>query len=98
MTVGHRGRLKALAIEDVETPATCASAKTRSKIDTSVLALIWRTITSPAPRELVVRARQAFDRHRLPASHASSVCRSPASVPPLGARRIDLSRLTDKYG
>jgi hypothetical protein len=38
--------LKALAIDDIETPA--------------VLALIWTTTHSPALRELLLHSRQAF--------------------------------------
>jgi DNA-binding transcriptional LysR family regulator len=46
MVAGHDGRLKALAIDDIETPA--------------VLALIWTTTKSPALRELLRHSRRAF--------------------------------------
>jgi len=46
MAAGHNGRLKALAIDDIETPA--------------VLALIWTTTQSPALQELLLHSRRAF--------------------------------------
>jgi DNA-binding transcriptional LysR family regulator len=46
MAASHHGRLKALAIDDIETPA--------------VLALIWTTTKSPALRELLLHSRRAF--------------------------------------
>jgi DNA-binding transcriptional LysR family regulator len=46
MTDRHDGRLAAVAIEDIETPA--------------VLALIWTRTPSPALRELLVHCRDAF--------------------------------------
>jgi len=46
MTAKYDGRLKALPIEDIETPAT--------------LALIWKPTHSPALRELLVHTRAAF--------------------------------------
>ena len=46
MAASHGGRLKALAIDDIETPA--------------VLALIWARTKSPALRELLLHSRQAF--------------------------------------
>ena len=46
MAASHHGRLKALAIDDIETPA--------------VLALIWTTAQSPALRNLLLHSRQAF--------------------------------------
>jgi DNA-binding transcriptional LysR family regulator len=46
MVASHHGRLKALAIDDIETPA--------------VLALIWTTTKSPALRELLLHSRRAF--------------------------------------
>jgi DNA-binding transcriptional LysR family regulator len=48
MTAKHDGRLKALTIDDIETPAT--------------LALIWKPVHSPALRELLVHTRKAFAR------------------------------------
>jgi DNA-binding transcriptional LysR family regulator len=48
MAVGHAGRLKALPIDDIETPA--------------VLALIWTTTDSPALRELLLQSRQTLTR------------------------------------
>jgi DNA-binding transcriptional LysR family regulator len=52
MAASYEGRLKALALEDVDAPA--------------VLALVWAAQKSPALRELVVHSREAFA-HRLPA-------------------------------
>jgi len=46
MAANHQGRLTALGIDDVETPA--------------VLALIWARTPNPALRELVQHSRQAF--------------------------------------
>jgi DNA-binding transcriptional LysR family regulator len=46
MAASHHGRLKALAIDDIEIPA--------------VLALIWATTKSPALRELLLHSRRAF--------------------------------------
>jgi DNA-binding transcriptional LysR family regulator len=46
MAASHHGRLNALVIDDIETPA--------------VLALIWTTAKSPALRELLRHCRQAF--------------------------------------
>jgi DNA-binding transcriptional LysR family regulator len=46
MATGYAGRLKAIALDDVETPA--------------VLALISTTTKSPALRELLVRCHEAF--------------------------------------
>jgi DNA-binding transcriptional LysR family regulator len=46
MAASHNGRLKPLAIDDIETPA--------------VLALIWTTTKSPALRELLLHSRRAF--------------------------------------
>jgi DNA-binding transcriptional LysR family regulator len=46
MTAGYDGRLKALAIDDIETPA--------------VLALIWTTTKSPALQELLRHTHPAF--------------------------------------
>jgi DNA-binding transcriptional LysR family regulator len=46
MAASHDGRLKALALDDIETPA--------------VLALIWKTTQSPALRELLLHSRRAF--------------------------------------
>jgi hypothetical protein len=46
MTANHGGRLTAVAIDDIETPA--------------VLALIWTRRPSPALRELLVHSRDAF--------------------------------------
>jgi DNA-binding transcriptional LysR family regulator len=46
MAASHAGRLKALVIDDIETPA--------------VLALVWAPAESPALRELVVHCRRAF--------------------------------------
>jgi DNA-binding transcriptional LysR family regulator len=46
MATRYRDRLIARPVDDVETPA--------------LLALIWRSATSPALRELLVHARQAF--------------------------------------
>ena len=46
MATSYAGRLKALALDDVETPA--------------VLALISTTTKSPALRELLVRCHEAF--------------------------------------
>ena len=46
MAASHHGRLKALAIDDIETPA--------------VLALIWTTTKSPALREILLHSRRAF--------------------------------------
>jgi DNA-binding transcriptional LysR family regulator len=46
MAASHNGRLKALALDDIETPA--------------VLALIWATTTSPALREFLLHSRRAF--------------------------------------
>jgi len=46
MAASHGGRLKAVTIDDIETPA--------------VLALIWTTTKSPALRELLLHSRQAF--------------------------------------
>jgi DNA-binding transcriptional LysR family regulator len=46
MAAGYEGRLKALALDDVEAPA--------------VLALVWAGKKSPALRELVVRSHEAF--------------------------------------
>jgi DNA-binding transcriptional LysR family regulator len=46
MAASHDGRLKALALDDIETPA--------------VLALIWTTTHSPALRELLLYSRRAF--------------------------------------
>ena len=48
MAASQEGRLKPLAIDDIEAPA--------------VLALIWTTTTSPALRQLLVHSRQAFTR------------------------------------
>jgi DNA-binding transcriptional LysR family regulator len=46
MTAVHEGRLTAVTIDDVETPA--------------VLALIWATTQSPALRELLIHSHDAF--------------------------------------
>ena len=46
MAAGHRDRLTALTIDDVETPA--------------LLALIWKSPHSPAVHKLLVYSRQAF--------------------------------------
>jgi len=46
MAASHHGRLTALAIDDIETPA--------------VLALIWTATKSPALRELLLHCRRAF--------------------------------------
>jgi DNA-binding transcriptional LysR family regulator len=46
MAASPAGRLRALVIDDIETPA--------------VLALIWTTTKSPALRELLRHSRQAF--------------------------------------
>jgi DNA-binding transcriptional LysR family regulator len=46
MTAGFDGRLNALALDDIETPA--------------VLALIWKKTSDPALRELVAHAHAAF--------------------------------------
>ncbi|MEU3513700.1 LysR substrate-binding domain-containing protein [Streptomyces sp. NPDC006654] len=46
MAAGHRDRLTARTIDDVETPA--------------LLALIWKNAHNPAVRELVTHARRAF--------------------------------------
>jgi DNA-binding transcriptional LysR family regulator len=48
MAAGYEGRLKAIALEDVEVPA--------------VLALVWAAKKSPALRELVVHSHEAFAR------------------------------------
>jgi DNA-binding transcriptional LysR family regulator len=52
MAAGYEGRLKALALDDVEAPA--------------VLALVWAAQKSPALRELVVHSREAFAHRRSP--------------------------------
>jgi DNA-binding transcriptional LysR family regulator len=46
MAASHDQRLKALVIDDIKTPA--------------VLALIWRTTTNPALRDLLQHSREAF--------------------------------------
>ena len=46
MAASHGGRLKALVIDDIQTPA--------------VLALIWTATKSPALRRLLHHSRQAF--------------------------------------
>jgi DNA-binding transcriptional LysR family regulator len=46
MTSGYRGRLQALAVDDIETPA--------------ILALIWRSAENPALRELLRQSHVAF--------------------------------------
>jgi DNA-binding transcriptional LysR family regulator len=48
MAATHVGRLKALPIDDIETPA--------------VLALVWTTTKSPALRELLLHSRRALTR------------------------------------
>ena len=50
MATNYEGRLKALAIDDVDTPA--------------VLALISTATKSPALRELLVHTHEAFTRPR----------------------------------
>jgi len=50
MAANHSGRLRTLGVDDIQTPA--------------VLALIWTTAPSPALRELVQHARQAFTHPR----------------------------------
>lgn len=52
MAANHEGRLHALAVDDIQTPAG--------------LALIWTTTKSPALRELLLHSRQAFTDHRHP--------------------------------
>lgn len=47
MVANHDERLKALALDDIKTPA--------------LLALIWRTTSSPALRELLKHTRRAFN-------------------------------------
>jgi DNA-binding transcriptional LysR family regulator len=46
MTSGYQGRLQALAVDDIPTPA--------------ILALIWRSTQNPALRELLRRSHDAF--------------------------------------
>ena len=46
MAASHKGRLKSLSIDDIETPA--------------VLALVWTTVQSPALRELLRHCHQFF--------------------------------------
>jgi DNA-binding transcriptional LysR family regulator len=46
MAASHKGRLKSLSIDDIETPA--------------VLALVWATVQSPALRELLRHCHQFF--------------------------------------
>jgi DNA-binding transcriptional LysR family regulator len=46
MTSGYQGRLQALAVDDIETPA--------------ILALIWRSAENPALRELLRQSHDAF--------------------------------------
>jgi DNA-binding transcriptional LysR family regulator len=46
MVAGHDGRLKALTLDEIETPA--------------VLAIIWGATHSPALRELILHSRRAF--------------------------------------
>ncbi len=46
MVAHHEGRLRAIAVADIDIPA--------------VLALIWRSTASPALRQLLVHCRQAF--------------------------------------
>jgi hypothetical protein len=48
MPAVHDGRLQAVPIADVDIP--------------SILALVWRAAPSPALRELLVHAREAFAR------------------------------------
>ncbi len=50
MVANHDQRLKALVLDDITTPA--------------LLALIWKTTTSPALRELLTHSRQAFTPQR----------------------------------
>ena len=71
MVANHDERLKALALDDIKTPA--------------LLALIWRTTSSPALRELLKHTRRAFNlqdqptlptnspaQRQKPAAHAES--------------------------
>jgi DNA-binding transcriptional LysR family regulator len=51
MAAGYDARLKAVPIQDIDTPA--------------VLALVWSTTMSPALRELLIHSRRAFTQPQL---------------------------------